>query len=278
MPDSEFYVKFWGVRGSIPVSGKRFNEFGGSTPCIEVGCGGRILVFDNGSGAFALGEDLVRRKPGTVEVFFTHCHYDHIEGAPFFAPVHDTRWQVSYWSGHLYGKMTTRQMMENYMKTPYFPIGPEYFCGCSDYHDFKPASTIDLGGGIVIRTCPLNHPGGAVGYRVEYDGRSICYITDMEHLKDGPPAQLEDFVRDAGIMIYDAMFSDEEYPRYKGWGHSTWQEGMRLANLCNVKNYVAFHHQPAHDDATLRAIERELINQRPASLLARQGQILTPER
>ena len=278
MSGKQFYVRFWGVRGSVPVSGEKTREFGGNTPCLEVVCGNRVLMLDSGSGAFGFGEYLMDRTGQRIDVFFTHCHYDHIEGVPFFAPAHNTSWHVNYWSGHLYGKMTTRQMMKTYMKAPYFPIGPEIFCGRSDYHDFEPGSTLDLEDGITIRTCPLNHPDGAVGYRIEFDGRSICYITDMEHGAGDPPRQLTGMISAADILVYDAMFSDEEYPAYRGWGHSTWQEGMRLAERCNVGTYVAFHHQPGHDDATLREIEKQLQQQRPGSVLAREGLKLEPGR
>lgn len=278
MPDKEFYVKFWGVRGSVPVSGKSTCGYGGNTSCLEIRCGGRTLMLDAGSGAFLFGESLKMEKAGQVDVLFTHCHYDHIEGAPFFAPVHISDWKIKYWSGHLFGKMTTAQMIETYMRQPYFPVGPDIFCSSASYHDFKPGSTLNLGDGIVIKTTSLNHPDGAVGYRVEYDGRSICYLTDMEHTSDGPPQELCDLVQDAGIMIYDAMYDDEEFEKYKGWGHSTWQEGARLSDKCNVDQYIAFHHQPCHDDLTLDGVNEKLKQLRPNSKLAREGDVLRPRK
>lgn len=278
MLDKEFYVKFWGVRGSVPVSGRSTCEYGGNTSCLEIRCGDRILMLDAGSGAFLFGESLHTQETGEVDVLFTHCHYDHIEGAPFFAPVHRSNWKIRYWSGHLFGTMTTAQMIETYMRRPYFPVGPEIFCSDASYHDFEPGSELDLGDGIVIKTTSLNHPDGAVGYRVEYDGRSICYVTDMEHTDGEPPQGLQDLVQDAGVMIYDAMYDDETFEKFKGFGHSTWQEGARLSDKCNVGQYVAFHHQPCHDDLMLDEVSRKLERKRPGSVLAREGAILRPKK
>lgn len=278
MPDKQFSVKFWGVRGSVPVSGPTTCRYGGNTSCLEVRCGDRLIMLDAGSGAFLLGEQLQQSETGKIDILFTHCHYDHIEGAPFFAPVHMSGWQVAYWSGHQYGKMTTADMIDNYMKRPYFPVGPEVFCSRASYHDFKPESVLDFGDGITIKTLPLNHPDGAVGYRVEFDGRSICYMTDMEHVPGGPSQKLLDFVSGTGIMIYDAMYDDAEFDQYKGFGHSTWQEGARLADLADVDVYVAFHHQPCHDDATMDRIGEKLNTRRPGSLVAREGEVLHPKK
>jgi len=276
--DKEFYVKFWGVRGSVPVSGRSTCEYGGNTSCLEIRCGQRLLMLDAGSGAFLFGQSLGTQEAGEIDVLFSHCHYDHIEGAPFFDPVHKKNWQVRYWSGHMYGSMTTAQMIETYMSRPYFPVGPEIFCAKASFNDFKPGEELDLGDGIIIKTCSLNHPDGAVGYRVEYDGRSVCYVTDMEHTDGEPPKALCNLVADAGIMIYDAMYDDNEFEKYRGWGHSTWQEGARLSDKCNVDQYVAFHHQPCHDDLMMDEVGRKLEEYRPGSILAREGQILRPKK
>jgi phosphoribosyl 1,2-cyclic phosphodiesterase len=276
MADKEFFVRFWGVRGSVPVSGPSTCKYGGNTPCVEVRCGDRTLMLDAGSGAFLFGESLKNNKTGEIDILFSHCHYDHIEGAPFFAPVHLCDWQVRYWSGHQSGKMTTRDMIKTYMRQPYFPVGPEVFCAEATFHDFEPEDVLDLRDGILVKTLFLNHPDGAVGYRIEFDGRSICYITDMEHQEGKTDKKLQDFIAGSGMVIYDAMYDDSEYQAHKGWGHSTWQEGVRLCDKADVDLYVAFHHQPCHDDATLDKISLQLEKQRPRSVLAKEGAVLRP--
>ena len=278
MPESDFYVKFWGVRGSVPVSGPSTCRYGGNTPCLEIVCGDRLIMLDAGSGAFLMGENLRQSDHGEIDILFTHCHYDHIQGAPFFQPVHMKNWKVRYWSGHQFGKMTTADMIKSYMRQPYFPVGPEVFGADASYHDFEPKSELDLGDGIVIKTHALNHPDGAIGYRVEYQGKSICYITDLEHVGKTPDEGLCQFIQDAGILIYDAMYDDVDFEKYIGFGHSTWQEGVRISNRCDVGQYVAFHHQPCHDDAKLDLLSDALQQMRPGSVLAKEGAVLRPKK
>ncbi|NNE23008.1 MAG: MBL fold metallo-hydrolase [Rhizobiales bacterium] len=275
MAGQEFSVKFWGVRGSIPSPGPHTAVYGGNTPCIEITCADRCLIFDAGSGIRALGNQIVEAaRLQHLELFFTHCHYDHIEGLPFFSPLHSEEFDLTMWSGHR-PKPDTQQMVEQYMLKPYFPVGPACFRASVDYREFVPGKQIKLAGGIVVRTTALTHPDGAVGYRVEFDGRSICYVTDTEHIPGRLDQNILKFIKDSNIVIYDAAYDDDDFKKFAGYGHSTWQEGMRLCDAGNVKLYVAFHHRPSASDAHLKAIEGRLKSIRPASLLAREGLILT---
>jgi phosphoribosyl 1,2-cyclic phosphodiesterase len=129
---------------------------------------------------------------------------------------------------------------------------------------------------VTVKTAPLNHPNNATGYRIEAGGKAICYVTDTEHVIGQPDRAVLGLVAGADIMIYDATYTDEEYPNFVGWGHSTWQEGVRLADAAGVKLFVAFHHDPNHGDAVMDRIAADLEKARPGSVVAREGMILRP--
>ena len=277
MATDDFSLTFWGVRGSLPVPGPGTVIYGGNTSCLEVRCGERLIILDMGTGSHALGKNLLNTGVTGADIFLTHGHYDHIEGFLFFAPFHCKNWQVRLWSGHSSGKMTTRQLIEKYTRRPFLPVGPECMNAQIDYLDFSAGDAIDLGDGILVRTVLLNHPGGATGYRIEYDGRSICYITDMEHTPGVTGPGLVEFVAGAGIVVYDASYSDDDFERFAGFGHSTWQEGARLCTSAGAGLYAAFHHMSMNDDRALATIEENLKSLRPNSCLAREGLRLIPE-
>lgn len=277
MAEEEFFVRFWGVRGSLPSPGPNTIEFGGNTPCVEVRCGERVLVFDAGSGIHPLGNQLVSEGINRLDLFFTHTHYDHIGGLPFFGPFYSEETTIDIWSGHMDDdETTTKQMVKKFMSPPFFPVPPEIFKARVGYHDFAPGNQFDLPGGIVIKTVALNHPGGSMGYRVDFDGRSICYITDTEHVPGEPDQAILDLIQGANIMIYDATYCDTEFDRFIGFGHSTWQEGIRLCEAAGVEQYCIFHHRPSHDDATMRNIEQEAKALFPNAVAVREGMQLIP--
>ena len=276
MSRREFYVRFWGVRGSLPSPGPETVEFGGNTPCLEIRCGERVLVFDAGSGILPLGNALCGENINDLDLFFSHYHYDHIGGLPFFAPFYQTNNTIRVWAGHEPQASSARSVFEAFMKPPFFPVPPNIFHAKLAYEDFEPGVELDLGDGIVIQTTALNHPGGAVGYRVEFDGKSICYVTDTEHVPGKLDQAILKLVDNADVMIYDATFDDENFNQYKGFGHSTWQEGARLCEAAGVKNYVIFHHLPTAIDSDLRDLEKAAQKEFPLARVAREGTSIAP--
>lgn len=273
----DFYVRFWGVRGSIPCGGPEVQKYGGNTSCLEIRCGSKLLIFDGGSGIRYLGNELV--KHGTVEadIFLTHGHMDHVCGLPFFKPLYQSENCFRFHSAmeSCCGK-TTKSALSDLMTAPLLPVEVEIFNAKVSFFDFACGADVDFDGGIVVKTAQLNHPNGATGYRVDYQGKSICYITDTEHREGGLDQAIVDLVQGTDIFIYDAMYTDEEYPKYKGFGHSTWQEGVRLADAAKVKTFAAFHHDPDHDDDFMDALAIELEAKRPGSQIAREGLVLKP--
>ncbi|HUF45257.1 MAG TPA: MBL fold metallo-hydrolase [Aestuariivirgaceae bacterium] len=278
MADGDFFVRIWGARGSLPACSGQASSFGCATPCVEVRCGNRTFVLDAGSGIFPLGQEMLAGDSRELDLLFTHCHYDHIEGLPFFRPLHSRDWTARIWSGHLGGRTTTAEMIAGYMREPYFPVGPDCFAADLAFNDFAAGDVIAAGDGVRIRTIGLNHPGGAVGYRFEYRGRSFCLITDTEHVPGVPDGAILSFIAGADVVIYDSAYSDEEFKAYVGFGHSTWQEGMRLCDAAGVDQFIAFHHQPEKTDAALEAVDAALRQARPNSRLARESMIIYPGR
>ncbi len=271
-----FTVRFWGVRGSIACSGPKTARYGGNTSSLEVRCGGRMLLFDAGTGIRYLGNSLDSSGPLDSDIFLTHTHFDHVCGLPFFRPLFQPKNRFRLWAGHLGEGMMLRRALHEFMVAPFFPVPPQVFRAAMEYHDFSAGETLSAGPEVRIRTTALNHPDGATGYRVEFDGRSFLYLTDTEHVPGAPDRNLLAFMKGADLVVYDSMYTDDEYPRYTGWGHSTWQEGVRLARAAGVKRLVIFHHDPEHDDDMLDAIGRELERALPGSVVAREGLVLEP--
>jgi phosphoribosyl 1,2-cyclic phosphodiesterase len=264
-------LKFWGVRGSIPSPGSNTAAYGGNTACVEVAAGNHTLIIDAGSGIRALGEKLRKDSTTTIDLLFSHCHFDHIEGLPFFAPLYISGRSLNFWSGHIQAPDATRLMVASLIRPPYFPIDPSAFRASIRYHDFKAGDTLKPSEEIVVQTSSLNHPGGAIGFRITFEGRSLCYISDVEHRPGVVERALVKFVSGANLMIYDAMYTDEEYPRYAGFGHSTWQEAIKLADAAAVQRLALYHHFPGRSDEDLAKVEAMAAARRSFTLMAREG-------
>jgi phosphoribosyl 1,2-cyclic phosphodiesterase len=270
----EFSVRFWGVRGSIACSSAEYARYGGNTSCLEVRCGDNVLIFDAGTGIRALGKQLVKSLPVTTDIFFTHTHLDHIVGLPFFAPLYKPGSKIRIWAGHLQPPLTFSDALSHMMAPPLFPVPPTVFASEPEFKDFRAGQTLYPLPGVTLKTAPLNHPNGATGYRIEWNGKAICYVTDCEHDGKGRDPVVVDLIRGADIFIYDCSYTDEEYPTYAGWGHSTWQEGARLADAAGVKQFVLFHHDPSHTDAVMDQIAAAAAAARPGTVAAQEGMIL----
>ena len=181
---------------------------------------------------------------------------------------------MQIWSGHLLPDRKIEQVLGSVMMDPLWPVQLEHLVADIQFNDFSAGDTLEPTKEIRIRTAKLNHPNGATGYRIEYGGRSIYYVTDTEHFPDRLDETVIELIKDADIFIYDCMYTDDEYPNHVNWGHSTWQEGVKLANHALVKQFVAFHHEPDHDDRMMDSIAEALLNARPNSLVAREGMTL----
>lgn len=264
-------VTFWGVRGSIACPSPRHIEFGGNTSCLQVVAGDRHIILDAGTGIRELGNMYMDNGLRQADILLTHTHWDHINGFPFFAPAFQPDRHFRILAGHLSDADGVRAVLAGQMTRPMFPVPLETMRGELEFEDFTAGDQFRLDGGVSVRTAPLNHPDGATGYRLEYGGKSLCYITDTEHVIGAPDQRILGLIEGADLVIYDSTYTDDEFPAKAGWGHSTWQEGVRLCRRAEAKRLVIFHHEPSHDDEFMAAIEAEARRMWSETIVAREG-------
>jgi phosphoribosyl 1,2-cyclic phosphodiesterase len=258
------------VRGSVPTPLPRNMGYGGNTTCIEVLLPtGEVIIFDAGTGICDLGPTLMHQ--GLIHLFFTHLHWDHLQGLPFFAPLFNPNTVIKFYSSSYSGEL--KGGLEAQMRRPHFPID---FDNAPSHREF-----IDLGtscikvGNATITPFPLFHPNGACGYRIESQGAVIVYATDREHDNPELDPVFEHWAQGADLLIHDAQYTPEQYPTRKHWGHSTWTEAVRVAQVCGVKQLALFHHDPKNDDTMVAGIEAEARKQFANSFAAREGMTIT---
>lgn len=269
-------LTFRGVRGTIACPSPKHMGFGGNTSCLVIEADGTVLILDAGTGIRPLGSDLLARGVREATLVLTHTHWDHMNGFPFFEPAFREDFRLRVLAGHLTGTPGgVRAVLAGQMAQPMFPVPLEAMRADLSFLDFEAGETFDAGGGLRLRTAPLNHPNGATGYRVEYGGRALCYVTDTEHRPGRPDENILSLIDGADLVVYDSTYTDEEYPAHVGWGHSTWTEGVRLCRRANAKRFAIFHHDPSHEDDTMERIERDAARELEGTFAAREGQTLT---
>ena len=266
--DSALRIRFWGVRGSMGAAGPAFVEFGGHTPCIEVRCGARLFMVDAGTGLAVCGAQPEAQFPARIDVLLSHLHLDHIFGLPFFKPALLREQTIRLHCGNLAGA-SAEAALGRAFAPPLFPVRLDELPARFEHVGFRSGETLHFAE-TAVETHPLPHPGGATGYRFTHNGRSACYISDIEHTEPWPALDLVRFTKGADLVMYDGMFSDAEYPRCKGWGHSTWHKGVELCEAAGVKSLAIVHLHPGHDDAALRRMESELQASMPGAFVARE--------
>jgi phosphoribosyl 1,2-cyclic phosphodiesterase len=259
------HITFWGVRGSIPTPGPSTVGVGGNTSCVEVRAGGAILIFDGGTGLRLLGKKLLPEMPLTAHMFFSHVHWDHIQGFPFFEPAF-----VAGNEFHLYGgnnvSRTLEETLAGQMDHPNFPVHLTAMGARMSFRDLAEGERVEIddgqGGRALVTNAKGNHPQGVFAFRVEHAGKAIVYATDTEHYPGGIDDKLLALSENAEVLIYDSQYTPEEYegtagaggPKM-GWGHSTFVEGAKLAKAAGARRLILFHHDPIQSDAAVSAKE-----------------------
>jgi len=231
---------------------------------------------DAGTGLRELAESLNKGEPLKANLFLTHTHLDHVCGLPFFQPLFSSSSSLQIWSGHLPSDRPIRQVLDYLMMDPLWPIQLDDLKAKIAFHNFVAGETLSPINGIDVKTVLLNHPNGATGYRISYKGKSVCYVTDTEHFADRIDENIVRLAHNADILIYDSTYTPADYKNRVGWGHSTWEEGVRIAKEAGVRQFVVFHHNPEHDDDDMDAIASQVCGVMENAVVAREGMVLCP--
>jgi phosphoribosyl 1,2-cyclic phosphodiesterase len=243
-------ITCWGARGSIPVSGREYLRYGGDTTCLEVrGADGAVVVIDAGTGARRLGERLVRDGCLDISILFTHAHWDHLLGLPFFAPLYAPGAAIDLYGAPM-AQTSVREIVSQAMRPPYFPVQLEDVAAGLSFHGAC-AETFAIGG-ITITPVPLSHPNGGLGYKLQEGGATFVFLTDNElgHRHEGGLGfeGYAAFCRGADLLVHDAEYTAEEAIAKRTWGHTSVDDAVRLALAAGVPSLGLFHHNQNRTD------------------------------
>ncbi len=246
-------ITCWGARGSIAVSGKEYVKYGGDTTCIEIRSkDGDVIIIDAGTGIRKLGNSLLSSDKRTYSMLFTHAHWDHLIGFPFFKPIYMKGTKISLY-GCPYTQKSVGDILSKSMMAPYFPIEFGQLQAQMESHSVC-EETFNIGP-IEITPIQLSHPNRGIGYKFIEDEKSFVFLTDNELSHRHPGGGLFDdylhFAVDADLLVHDAEYTEDQYKITKGWGHSLYTDALHLAMEANVKQFGLFHHNQDRSDAAL---------------------------
>lgn len=272
-------VKFYGTRGSIPVCGPEFQKFGGNTTCLQVKVKetNRIVILDAGTGIRDLGKEYLKsgNKQEDIFISFTHFHWDHIQGFPFFAPAFIKNQIINIlalgWGQKI---KSLEDIFKTQMRKEFFPIQLEMMGAKFNFMLLEETKKVfepryKNSKQVVVKTNKHKHPGGAYGYRYERDGKILVFCTDIEH-GDSLDENVVEFASGADLLVHDAQYTDTELVEKKGWGHSSYTQAIEVAERAGVKLLALTHHDPDHDDIFLQKMEKKCQQRFKNCFLARE--------
>ena len=282
MSDYIWKLKFYGVRGSIPVCCPAVYDLGWNTTCFYLDLLFKqpkdkfVVIFDAGTGIRELGKDIVSGVIPSTEfilIHFSHFHWDHIQGFPFFAPAYFKNQNIALFSPHYLDQEPgdLKKLFDRQMQSEFFPVQLDNMGANMRFYtseEFQNVLQLDKNIGLKYRK--HNHPGGAFSYRLDGYGKSVVICTDLEHGETIDPNVVE-FCKDADLLVHEAQYTDEQLANHRGWGHSSFNQAIEVAERANVKKLYITHHDPDHDDEFLLKIESQCQKRFSNCYLAREG-------
>ncbi len=265
--NDRFEVEFWGVRGGIACPGRETMRYGGNTACIEMRCGEHRLIFDAGTGIRLLGAMLIEQSPVSAEIFFSRTSFERICGIPFFAAAYHPMNSFRFWGDHLPEGEGVRDALTNLMSDPVFPVPISIMGATLEFKDFDAGELLRPADGIAVRTAEVNKHIPVTGFRVEFGGKSVVYVSDLLLGSRGDAAAALDLLDGADLAILNTA-------RHENSG-AGWRDGLGLCDTAGVRTCVLFHHDPDDDDEALDDIAAEAEFARPGTVVAREGAVLT---
>ena len=296
-------IRFWGVRGSIPCPGQDTVEFGGNTSCLEIRADKKLIIVDLGTGVKPLGDWIMgndsKAGPMDMDIFISHTHWDHIMGFPMFTPIFVPGTKMRIRGPVSFNDDTLASIIGDQLSYRYWPVRHVELAAQIEYQDLK-ETTLDIGGGLKVTTKYLNHPILCLGYRFEYQGKSIVTAFDHEPFRNLFPTDPEDpdynedaaqegeatakeenekilqFFKDADILVHDTQYTPGEFEKHLGWGHSSYDYAIEAATQAGVKKLVFYHHDPSRTDKQLESLAEKYKNETrdkpgPEIIMAQEG-------
>lgn len=269
-----FSVRFWGVRGNIPAPGPDTVRYGGNTACVEVQVADQRLIFDGGTGLRSLGLQLAQQDdPVEAHLFFTHTHWDRIQGFPFFHPAFDPKSQLHIYGAAALNGASIKQRLTEQMLRPNFFKPLQAMAAQLTFHNIQPGGHIQLGD-VAIETLSLNPHTAALGYRVSWQGKSLVYASDTDPTAAEADPNLLFLATGADLLIFDGTYLDMAYADPQSHHQAPWHLGVEIAKTSGVKRLLLFHHNPCHNDSYLAQLEQHIQATFPAAALAQEGMVI----
>lgn len=269
------YLKFWGTRGSCPVSGPEYLHFGGNTASLELLYNDAHIIFDAGTGIRSLGKLLIKEKVKKINLFISHTHWDHIIGFPFFDPIYQSDVSITIWSPQSQGR-TCKELFKQLLATEFFPMRLSELQAELQFKTYNEQSSVKMGP-ITLTFHKVNHPGVTYSFKIQTPRQMIGYVTDNELSEPFGKEEksLIEFYKGCDLLIHEAQYFSEEYAQKKGWGHSSVIGAKNFVEKTGAAQWLVCHHDPIHTDEDLLKLSK-LANGKGSvpSIWVRDGQVV----